>query len=428
MLVTGPRRQLALLVGLSLLALTGCSPFRNAVPAECVRPTLFDAPRASREPINFTRLRQDPPAVYLLGPRDILGVFIEGVLGKADEVPPVHFPDLPDVPPSIGFHMPVREDGTLSLPLVPPINVTGLTIAQAEHEIRVAYTVTNKILPPERARIILTLMKPRTYNILVVREDTQFIGNGIITATSTSRTGAGFEPERHGLTRAVQLRAYENDVLHALAESGGLPGVDAKNEIIILRGGMQRHPNEMYQRAANDQLTRSQLFNSGNATRIPLRLSPHDPPVVLSQDDILLHNGDVVFVESRNAEVFYTGGLLPGKQIPVPRDYDLDVLGAIAMAGGSIASGAGANIQGGAIRGGVGSIFPPTRVVVIRTVNGQMVPIKLSLKTAVLNPRERVLIQPNDFVLLEYTEFELIMNIMLNNVNLNLSVNELFQR
>jgi len=82
MLVTGPCRQLGLVFGLSLLALTGCSPFRNAIPAECVRPNMIDAPRASREPINFTRLRQEPPAVYLLGPRDVLGVYIEGVLGK----------------------------------------------------------------------------------------------------------------------------------------------------------------------------------------------------------------------------------------------------------------------------------------------------------------------------------------------------------
>lgn len=429
MLVTGPCRQLAIVFGLSLLALTGCSPFRNAIPAECVRPNLIDAPRASREPINFTRLRQEPPAVYLLGPRDIMGVYIEGVLGKTDEPPPVHFPEQADIPPSIGFPMPVREDGTLSLPLIPPINVTGLTIAQAEHEIREEYTTRRKILPVDHARIILTLQRPREYSVLVVREDTTNIGNGFsMSAPGSSRAAPGFEPERHGTTRQVRLRAYENDVLHALAETGGLPGVDAKNEVIILRGAL-RNPQmqDLVNRSVADSATRAALFTSGNAIRIPLRISPTDPPVSISQEDVILNTGDIVFVESRNAEVFYTGGLLPGKQLPIPRDYDLDVLAAISMSGGSIAAGPGANINGLG-HGGVGSIFPPTRVVVVRSVDGKMVAIKTSLKTAVLDAHERILIQPNDLIILEYTEFELAMNIILNNLDLQLSLNQLFQQ
>lgn len=411
-----------------LLGMTGCSPFRNAIPANCVRPNWYEAPRASREPINFTKLRQDPPAVYLLGPRDILGIYIEGVLGKADEPPPVHFPDLADVPPSIGFPMPVREDGTISLPLVPPINVMGLTVAQAEHEIRESYTVANRILQPERARIIVTLMRPRTYSVLVVREDAQLTTLGFLSA-STSRTGPGYEPERHGMARRVELKAYENDVLHALSEGGGLPGIDAKNEVTILRGGARTPQGvELANRAITDVTTRAQLFNSGMAVRIPLRVGPGDPPLRITPEEIILNTGDIVFVESRSSEVFYTGGLLPGKQIPIPRDYDLDVLGAIAMSGGSIAAGAGGNPYGGAVRGGVGSLFPPTRVVVLRNIDGQMQAIKLSMRTAVVSPQERILVQPNDFIILEYTEFELFMNILLNNVNLNLSVNELFNR
>ena len=42
--------------------------------------------------------------------------------------------------------------------------------------------------------------------------------------------------DRLGSATLVELRAYENDVLHALGESGGLPGVMAKNELVILRG------------------------------------------------------------------------------------------------------------------------------------------------------------------------------------------------
>jgi protein involved in polysaccharide export with SLBB domain len=413
-----------------MLALPGCSPFRTGVPARDVRPNFFDAPRSGKEPINFTRLRREPPPVYLLGPGDTLGIFVEGVLGRRDEPPPVHFPEYGDMPPSIGFPLPIREDGTLSLPLIPPLPLTGLTIAQAEHEIRKTYIDDLRIVQPG-ARIIVTLMKPRTYSVLVVREDSVFSSLGLATPNAASRAGAGFEPERHGMTQQVQLRAYENDVLHALSATGGLPGIDAKNEVVILRGAANNpQAQEQYQRALQDPLTRQQLFASRNVIRIPLRLSPHEPPVTLSSEDITLNAGDVVFVETRSAEVFYTGGLLQGHQMPIPRDYDLDVLGAIAMSGGSIAAGAGSNALSGAARGGsgIGSIFPPTRVVVLRTINGRTEAIKLNMQTALLDPRERILIQPNDLIVLEYTEFELVMNILLNNLSLNVDVNQLLAR
>jgi protein involved in polysaccharide export with SLBB domain len=428
MLPTGPRRQTAALIILTLLAVVGCTPFRETVPARCVRPNFFDCPRSCKEPINFLRLRQDPPPVYLLGPNDILGIYIEGVLGKPDDPPPTNFPQQANLPPSIGFPIPIREDGSLSLPLIPPISVTGLTLAQAEFEIRKAYTIDRRILQPERQRIIVTLMRPRTYSVLVVREDSMMTGYA-----QTQRTGVGFEPLRQGLTKVVELRAYENDVLHALSETGGLPGVEAKNEVTVLRGAMHSpQGQDLLKRAMDDPKNRSNLFTaSGVAVKIPLRIASNERPLSISPDDIILNNGDIVFVESRESEVFYTGGLLRGAQMPIPRDYDLDVLGAIAMSGGSISAAAGSasNVGGfSSARSGVGTLFPPTRVIVLRMVNGKQVAIELSLKKALLDAQERVLVQPNDIVLLEYTEFELFMNILMNNLNLNLSLNQLFSR
>ncbi len=427
MLITDPRRKIAAVAAVLLLLLaTGCTRNRNLIPADCVRPNVMQRPRGSREPVNFARLRQDPPAVYLLGPRDVLGIFIEGVLGRAEDPPPVHFSVDSDIPPAIGYPMPIREDGTVSLPLVPPIPVGGLTLAQAEYEIRKAYTIDRKILPPERGRIIVTLIKPRSYRVLVIREDTMNAAYG----WQRAGTGAGFEPERRSYTRPVDLRAYENDLLHALAETGGLPGIDAKGEVTILKGAFKdENLQSQYERAMEDPLTRAQMFaKSPNAIRIPLRVGPGDAAVTIRPEDVILQTGDIVFIESRDSEVFYTGGLLRGGQFPIPRDYDLDVLGAIAMSGGSIAAAAGSSsLTGGISRGGVGSIFPPTRVVVLRTINGQQVSIKVNLKTAMTNPQERLLIQPNDFIMLEYSEFELFMNVLLNNVNLNLSINELFR-
>jgi protein involved in polysaccharide export with SLBB domain len=428
------QREFGLLILLAVVC-AGCSTVaRNAIPAACLNdPNILDNPRGERKPIDFSKLRQDAPPVYLLGPEDVLGIYIEGVLGKVDEPPPVYYPqyrpDKPEPAPALGFPLPVREDGTISLPLVTPIPVAGLTLAQAEEEIRQEYTVRNRILAPGRDRIIVTLIKKRTYNVLVVREDTASQSSYFAAEINKSRGGM-FEAQRTGATKSIELPAYENDVLHALAESGGLPGVDTKNEVKILRGAFKSaRDRDQYLKTLQDPVTRQEVMTTGRKIqRIPLRVGPGDPPLNLTQEDVILNKGDIVFIESRDEEVFYTGGMIKGGQFPVPRDYDLDVLGAIAMSGGSIsgaAGGAGPGIAGG--RGSAAGIFPPTRVIVLRNVNGQMTAIKISLKSAPMNPKERILIRPNDFVIVEYTTQEAVMNVLMNNVLLNVDVGSLFK-
>ncbi len=478
---TSPRLGYIAAAILLVSALAGCTA-RYSVPAQCFPSALYYAPRSSQEPINFIHLRRDPPPVYMLGPRDVLGIYVEGVLGKVDkdgvaEPPPVHFPERGDLPPAVGYPIPIREDGTISLPLVPPIHATGLTLAQVEEEIRKAYTVTQQILPPGRERILVTLMRPRTYQVLVIREDTTSPSIRRGSSQGQLILGAG----KRGMTYVVELPAYENDVLHALSESGGLPGVDAKNEITILRGafsktdGPESLPAGLVDADDGANVDVAALFEEvdespvepeillaamqvessmeaddpapsrlkvlppdfraesaqpeNKETKIPLRAAPDEPFPELTEDDIILHAGDIVFIESREAEVFYTGGLLKGGQFPIPRDYDLDVLGAIAMAGGSVAAAVGGSGGQGALGGGyraaVGSIFPPTRALVVRTVNGRQTVIQVDLKRAVLDPRERILIVPNDFILLEYKPHELVLNVLLNNVQLNYFLNNL---
>lgn len=432
---TSPYQRGVVAIGLLTLALTGCAHVRHSIPVHRLNePKIADAPRSSQEPINFLRLRQDPPPVYLLGRGDVLGIYIENVLGSAETPMPVRFPEEgSELPPAIGYPTPVREDGTLSLPFVPPIHAEGLTLPQVERLITAAYTIDTGLFEPQQFRILLTLMKQRTYHVLVIREDRTEprirregeIGGNLI-------LGGG----KRGEAFALELDAYHNDVLHALSETGGLPGVDAKNEVTILRGAFKDADTlEPYIRTyiddADSSLTPEGLGEilspNPNVVKIPLRVGPYDPPVQLTEDDITLNSGDVVFIESRDAEVFYTGGLLQGGQFPIPRDYDLDVLGGIAMAGGSIAAAAGGSgTVGGPSRGGVGSIFPPTRVIVVRQVNGQQVSIRLCLTRAITDPSQRILVQPNDLILLEYTPLELVMNVLLNNLDVRLSLNELW--
>jgi protein involved in polysaccharide export with SLBB domain len=403
----------------------GCSSFRDAVPASCFSPGTLEAPRSDKEPINFLKLRRDPPAAYQLGPRDVLGIYIEGVLGSRDEPPPVHFPEDADLPPAVGFPVPVREDGTISLPLIPPVHVEGLTLAQAEHQIRSEYAKERQILQPERDRTIVTLMKPRTYHVLVVREDT---GISPIAAASPQRLAQAMAlaVTKRGLTYAVELRAYENDVLHALSETGGLPGVDATNEVTILRGAFSgpQQRDELLKRL-DGPAADGDVLSAPDAIRIPLRLGPFDPPLEISEQDITLYSGDVVFVQSRETEVFYTGGLLPAGQFPLPRDYDIDVVEAMAMAGGAVATGASGNDDAFEGRGGsaLGAIFPATRAIVVRKLNGQQIPIAVDLKRAMTDPRERIRIVPGDFIVLEYTPAALVGNIVLSTFRVNYLLN-----
>src|SRR4051794_26410249 len=83
------------------LALPGCV---SGVPARRLPREFLAQPRANKDTIDYVRLRQDPPKEYRVGPRDILGVYIEGVLGQAEAAPPVQAPERgSNLPPVIGF-------------------------------------------------------------------------------------------------------------------------------------------------------------------------------------------------------------------------------------------------------------------------------------------------------------------------------------
>lgn len=403
--------------------LAGCAALTpiEGIPANRLPSVLQEERKADLQTIDFIRLRQDPPPVYLLGTRDILGIFIEGVLGSSEEAPPVHFPDKGNIPPALGYPIPIREDGTIALPLVPPIKVAGLSLVEAEGRIRRAYTVDQRILQPGKDRIIVTLMRPRTYEVMVVREE----AGGVVNGSTSAKRGTGYN---------LDLKAYENDVLHALTETGGLPGVDAKNEVVIYRGRFaDAEARDRLLQTLNQSCDPCAHFpppapNDPNVTRIPIRFGPGEEPH-FRQEDIILHSGDIVVIESRAREVFYTGGVLAGGEHPIPRDYDLDVLGAIAISGGSIAgvSGHGGSTFGGG--GGSLGALPPSEIIVVRNLpGGGAIPIKTSLNRAIVDPRSRILIQPGDIVILRYTPQEQIINAFLSVFQFNYFLNSGFNK
>jgi hypothetical protein len=147
-------------------------------------------------------------------------------------------------------------------------------------------------------------------------------------------------------------------------------------------------------------------IDSPNVIRIPIRLGPGETPNI-SEEDVTLYDGDIVFIESRESEVFYTGGLLGGGEYQLPRDRDLHVLEAVSIAQSRVGVGGGA---GGAMSssGGVSALnadvtISPSRVIVRRRLDdGQIVPIEVDLYRARLRPEEDIIIQPRDLILLQY--------------------------
>ena len=101
-------------------------------------------------------------------------------------------------------------------------------------------------------------------------------------------------------------------------------------------------------------------------------------------------------------------GLLGGGEFPIPRDYDLDILGAIALSGATI--GVGQAQRGNGIIGG-GSQVPPTELIILRKLPGdRQLPIRVKLSRAINDPRARLLVAPGDTLILRYSPEEEALN------------------
>jgi len=478
-----------------LLMVTGCAAFRplDGLPARYVPDSIKSPSRSNKKTIDLSLLAQRKPREHLVGPGDVLGVYVDGVLGKPNEPPPVHITENRIVPPSLGFPIPVRSDGSISLPLLKsPLQVDGLTLAQVESRVLEAYTVTQKTLNADNARILVSLQQPRTYRVMVVRQEA---------GTDNGGDFGGFNPGalKRGSGQVVTLPAYENDVMHALAATNGLPGLDAQNTIYIVRqrraaaagnsaqvkppvsghsvppiqhatgvrrstavrqtaawsmgdpsvAGLPRMGGHSYR--AGSALPRLQRpttagqvvvngdtgwtgmpATSGEASlqqlaggwplssvnpltienprilTIPIRLSATDRPS-FQESDVILQDGDIVFIESRDTEIFYTGGLLGGGQFTLPRDYDLDVLGAIAIAQGrAVGQMSDTSVFGASALNQDVSVSASKLIVLRRMPNGSQVSIKVDLYKALRNPAERLTVRPGDYLVLQYTPLEAI--------------------
>ncbi len=399
----------SLAVAALAVVVPGCAswtnPVANGVPVRLLPPELLAESKEELVPIPLKLLKRPPPGDYELGPGDVLGVYVDGVLGNPDQLPPVSYPDSQDLPPALGFPIPVRQDGTLALPLVKPVHVAGLTLPAAHHEIVKAYTQEKKIVKQDESRILLTMMRPRQARVTVIREDSaEGPSQAAISPTSIAVTPATRTAKR-GQGMNILLAANQADVLSALAETGGMPGSDAVNEIVIERGhaavpGLHNPYEHTRYDGVRDQ--------GPERIRIPLRLPP-GAEIPFGPEDVTLHDGDIVFVAARQADVFYTGGLLGSREVPLPRDYDLGVVEAVTSVGATILNGGvnGNNLSGNLIGVGIGNPSP-SLLTVIRQVpgTGKNLRIRVDLNEALRDPRENVLVRAGDILILQETPGE----------------------
>lgn len=484
----------------TLAIVQGCAAFRplRGVPVSRLPDEYMGQTRSGQETIDLKLLTQPEPVDYTIDGGDVLGVYIETIFPQIGQMPPVYYPTNNESAPSMGYPVPVREDGTITIPLLGRLSVRGLTATQIEEMIR-RKLLDQKIRQMNNIDVMVTLQKRRTYQVMVIRQEA-------ISPTTVGTSGMGsinLGEVKRGTGQVINLQAYRNDVAHALAQTGGLPGLDAENAIYILRGvgstpvirrgeltnrygaGKSSHDRFVI-RAQSDDYRRGPLLpqdsrpplnwqdrrgfspngfspgspspldqprpglgdlippenfqqhsnyappdldwerfqnppssaaefigNYGGASeviRIPVRLFPGEE-VEFTPEDVILYEGDIVFIESRETEIFYTGGLLGGGQYTLPRDYDLDVLGAVSIANGRQQS----NSSGGGFGNRIGGISAMNQdisvsasvVVVLRQLpDGGQIPIKVNLYKAMRNPAERILIQPGDFIILQYTPIE----------------------
>ncbi|WP_310820916.1 polysaccharide biosynthesis/export family protein [Stratiformator vulcanicus] len=467
--------SIVLLVALAVLP--GCAGFKpvRGIPvqeldlASCAP----NSNRSARSTLDLSVLRQVRPEVHRVDSGDVLGIFVEGVLGNDRDVPPINAPPGPNSSASLGYPIKVLDDGTIHLPLVRPIYVRGLTLFEVEQAIRETYTGRAGLLRPGAGRILVTLQRPREFRILVIRQEA---GNPL--GNLGAAQSVNFETDKRGTGRIVTLPIYENDVLHALAETGGLPGLDAENAIYIIRqprpaplepvgefiaklppasNPMQQpiqSASYLQQTAHQDHLypipaapghpsfvppppgpadghgVSSDVPLAGDANaaevlpeeypdyvqqaaaagsqviRIPLRVLPGEP-LCFGPEDIVLYDGDIVFIEARDQDFFFTGGLLGNAQIVLPRDYDLDVLGAIALAEQASDGPYPTPAVGGVSVLNQDVSAGASKVVVHRPLpGGGRLPIEVDLYRALNDPNENLIVEPGDRVFLRYNRYE----------------------
>ena len=399
---------------IACLLLFGCVSMANAQQfATNPSARSFPADHCSQEityqnePASFStdlsRLRRQHRKQYMLDAGDVLGVFIEGVLGESGSNPPVHYSRTqPELPPAMGFPTPVRDNGTISLPLIKPLSVRGLTISQAESLVKRTFLEGGEPILIDSNRVLVTLMQKRTYSVTVIRQDNSQSNSTFY--RGANRNSVSDRSDQSSRSSMLQMPAYDNDLLSALIQTGGIPGLNAQPTVSIHRPSSRQFQSLQTSPASSQspfpRSNQSASFHQARSGQVNLSSSipirSNQPHPNFGEEEIVLRDGDVVQVNAQPTQVFYTGGLLGGGEFPLPRDTSLDVIQAMAVSGYSTGVGSFA-----------GSGIPPTELIVSRNVPGRtQYNFRVDVANAINNPSARPKVAPGDILILRYTPAE----------------------
>ena len=352
-------RNVISLIGLIfLVATTGCYvPLHSpAIQANRLSDVYRTPVRGTTDKLNLANLTIPAAADYVVGPNDTLEVVIAGLSNPAagEQLRPIRAR--------------VMANGKVRLPLLGELFVSGMNLSQAQQAIDDAYS-DGLIINPKAN---VSLAEPATFKVPVIGE-----------ATSPG---------------VYQLQRNENDVAHVIALAGGLTQFAA--EMIEVHRRLPVPNQEVVADAAP----------YGDPTiliKIPLRSGrpsiivdgQAEQEVELSIEDITLRPGDVVVIPRQPDEVFFVVGALDknrtvnfrvsdldrrlGNAFLLPKDRDVDVVTAVAMAGY------------------IDPIDSPSTVTVHRSIPGappQL--IRVDLIAARYDWAENVYVQPGDIIYL----------------------------
>ena len=352
--------------------------------------------------IDASRFLAPKKSVYTLDDGDTLGVFVEGVVGDVGGMPPVHQPAPgSDLPPAIGFPTLVLHDGTIRLPLVDPISVRGLSVAQVESLLKKTFRAGSEPIIAERSRVLVSLIRKRTVNVLVVRGD-QSQAQRDPRLRQQNRSGpVSSRSDGSGRIYNLNLPAGDNDLLNAMMGSGGFPGVNAKDQLQVFRnvpGNGQRanSPSNSFPRTGRAQNNRryTQSF--------PVRSNGSRSASPFPRTQARLNDGDIVSIASKPTEVFYTGGLLGGGEFVIPRDRALSITDAVAQVGGIPQAQRGLAAV---------PLQQPRVLTLIRQSGGRQFSQQFDLRSGYSQRAAQTRVRSGDYLILDYSPRQRVQNL-----------------
>jgi len=300
--------------------------------------------------LNLARLSSSGSSYSLLAAGDLLGVSV--VTGRENEA----------ITPMV---VRVANDGTVTVPLIGPVPVSGMEAFDAAQSITSHAIQRGIYLSP----VVTVDIKKKAMNRITV-------------------LGAVEDPGVHEIPRG------SCDVVTALAAAGGLTKA-AGVELEIMRQGSSPTflaANDDASKLGNVQLAAYQSLqpgsNSISSSSVPqlTRINLADARMP-GQVESGLNDRDVVMVPERKKEVFHVTGLVkkPG-QFEVPIDQDVHLLDAISMAGGMNSPVA-------------------DKIFVIRRLEGRLEPvvIQASFAEAKHNGAENIRLAAGDTITIERT-------------------------